>query len=228
MSVAKRAVTSQQLSTIASRALDWLWPRRCFGCQTTGAWLCPACRARLPRETSSPTTWIHASLPYGEPLIRCLIREFKYRGRSELGKIFVAIIRDDWLETLAEAGERFGPTEPWLVVPVPPSAGRQRERWFAPSELLAKHLAQTDPTNFRYVRGLKKIRVTAPQVKLARAQRLKNLRGAFKARRPTLICRQKIIVVDDVVTTGATLIEARRALLAAGATHVVGLTVAHG
>ncbi len=216
------------LSTLATQTLDWLWPRHCAVCQEIGATLCAGCLHQLPCNPERLDDWIYSFFPYHDQAVKRLVCQFKYHGRRELGPRLLTFAHDKWIEDLAEWGERFGPTEPWRVVPIPASPGRRRERWFAPADILARSLAQLDATQLFYTTALRKIRPTTPQAGLTRAARLKNLRGAFAVSRPALVRQQKIIVVDDVVTTGATMQEARRALRAAGAAHVLGLALARG
>lgn len=111
-----------------------------------------------------------------------------------------------------------------MIVPVPLHWRRYFQRSYNQSELLAKMLT-------RYLakpccQPLKRIRPTVRQATLTREERLKNLQGAFAVTRPAQVAGRKILLVDDVLTTGATLHAAAAALLSAGAESVVVFTVA--
>src|SRR5690606_12135120 len=107
-----------------------------------------------------------------------------------------------------------------LVIPVPLSRPRLRERGYNQALEIARHVAR-DRLDFRTC-----VRVgdTAPQMQLPWAQRQRNIRGAFACRR--LVTGASIAVVDDVMTTGATLEELARTLKGAGAARVVNWVVA--
>jgi ComF family protein len=110
-----------------------------------------------------------------------------------------------------------------VLVPVPLSRDRERERGFNQAALLAERLARGLGAPFR-VRWLARTRATAPQTELDAAARRANVRGAFVA--STAAAGADVVLVDDVLTTGATASECARALRAAGARAVGVLTVA--
>ena len=111
-----------------------------------------------------------------------------------------------------------------MIVPVPLHWRRYFQRSYNQSELLAKMLTRYLGKPCRT--PLKRIRPTVRQATLNREERLKNLQGAFAVPRPAKVAGRKILLVDDVLTTGATLHAAASALLNAGAESVVVFTVA--
>jgi ComF family protein len=110
-----------------------------------------------------------------------------------------------------------------VLVPVPLARDRERERGFNQAGLLAEQLARGLPAALR-PRWLARTRATAPQTALNAAERHHNVRGAFVA--STAAAEHVVVLVDDVLTTGATAGECARALRAAGAREVGVLTVA--
>jgi ComF family protein len=110
------------------------------------------------------------------------------------------------------------------VLPVPLSAARLAERGYNPAQLLARHLAR------RRVRAhvLLRPRHDPPQRGLPRAERLKNVRGAFAvdARHAAALHGRRVALIDDVMTTGATLRAAAQALREAGAAHITAIAFA--
>jgi ComF family protein len=109
-----------------------------------------------------------------------------------------------------------------LVVPVPLAADRQRERGYNQIDLLAVPIA--GGCGLRLARMLVRQRETAPQMDLHIGERWANLRGAFSASQE--VAGHRVLVVDDIMTTGATMHAAARALRAAGAREVYGLALA--
>lgn len=120
---------------------------------------------------------------------------------------------------------------PELLVPVPQHARRARRRGFNHAALLAGALAGAAP-GARVVDALACTRETPPQKGLDRLSRERNLRGVYAVRRPGPIAGRRVLLVDDVVTTGATARACARLLLGAGAAHVdvwaVARVVEHG
>lgn len=113
---------------------------------------------------------------------------------------------------------------PCAVVPVPLHAGRLRERGFNQSLLIARELSRLTSLPLIYDR-LKRTRDTGQQVGLKALERKKNVTGAFTLVEPGLFKGKKVLLVDDVITTGATLNECAKVLKRSGA-EVVALTVA--
>jgi len=125
------------------------------------------------------------------------------------------------------AGRNIDPDEIDFVVPVPLHPVKLRERQFNQSEVLAAYLAKK--LNKKIVKDrLKRIKYTMPQTELKREQRLKNVNGAFRAKRDSNFEDKTILLVDDVLTTGATLNECAKALKDAGAKRVIAFALARG
>jgi ComF family protein len=114
-----------------------------------------------------------------------------------------------------------------VVLPVPLHPRRRRQRGFNQSELLARILAERIGLDLD-TRSLIRSRNTPQQTRAHnRDQREQNLRDAFRCRRPDSIAARRILLVDDVLTTGATARECARTLKAAGAAEVVALSFCH-
>jgi ComF family protein len=146
-----------------------------------------------------------------------VIQGFKFQNRRNLAGLLVPLLADTFFATWRR--EDFE-----LIVPVPLHATRKRERGYNQSELLARSLARQIATPFKD--ALLRVRSTKPQVGLTDSQRLANVHNAFRCAVPAQMSRQRILLIDDVMTTGATAASAARALLEAGAWRVSVLTVA--
>lgn len=113
-----------------------------------------------------------------------------------------------------------------IIVPVPISLKKHLKRGFNQADLLADGLSRR--LKIKKISVLKKIKETESQMKLGRRQRLENLAGSFACRKSSVIKGKTILLVDDVMTTGATLLEGAKVLRIAGARRVYGVVVAHG
>jgi ComF family protein len=150
-------------------------------------------------------------------VIRTAIHQLKFR-RARFLTFFLAQI-------LAEALAR-RPLEADLVLPVPLSVSRHRERGFNQSELIAQELAKLGCLPAPGAGLLARPLEGRPQVGLPAAERRRNLRGAFGCPRPDQVAGRRCLLIDDVMTTGATLSACALPLLAAGAERVMALVVA--
>ncbi|MFT4220490.1 MAG: phosphoribosyltransferase family protein, partial [Microbacterium sp.] len=179
----------------------------CAGCAAPGRPLCAACRAALVprprrRELDGLTVW--SGLDYRDVAAGAL-RALKEQGRTGLARELAPALHAS-LRAVA-AGE-----SGLVVVPVPTSRAAMRRRGYRVVDLLVRR------TGLRPATLLAPARRTADQRALGREERASNAAGSLVARRATGL---RVVIADDVVTSGATLREAARALSAAGA-HVVG------
>lgn len=152
---------------------------------------------------------------YYAPPVDRMIRDFKYRDKRYLAKVFSPFLQ----ETL---GRSFADAEVLTFVPM----GRRtlRRRWYNQAELLCRELSRS--SGLPFVDALVKVADTDRQAILGREMRLKNLKGAIKLRNRALIKDKIVVLIDDVMTTGATAVACSNALKDAGAKKVYVLTVA--
>jgi ComF family protein len=224
--------------------LDLVLPPRCAGCGRTGSLWCDACHSQVQvvrdpvcalcgRPSSPPRDMrpasalcpqcrhspleidgIRSAVIFEGPL-RQAIHHLKYSGRSSLAEPLGSFLSERWSA---------GPLPADLIVPVPLHPARLRERGYNQSTLLAVQLARASRLPLAED-ALKRIRATMPQVTLNAVEREANVRDAFEAR-ADLVRERRVLLVDDVCTTGATLTACSRALKRAGATSVWALTLA--
>jgi len=212
--------------------LEIIFPTRCVSCGRGGNLLCPDCESKLvPLESLScivcgrpavggithpicrsrwaPERFL-AAFPYRGPARR-LVQALKYKRLRAVAKIMAELL----IGEMREIGVDFGPQA--QAVPIPLSFWRQGARGFNQAELLARALAEELKLDFR-PKILRKIRDTSSQVSLSRPERQENVRGVFSV--SAELHGEDILLVDDVVTTGATAREAARTLKKAGAGQV--------
>ncbi len=170
---------------------------------------CGACRSKSPAFTQ---TW--SLFPYQPPLKEAIIL-FKYRGKRSLTKPFI---------------QKMLPALPALpnidlLIPVPLHPQRLREREYNQSHLLAHGLSQHLQIPL-LISCLLRVRPTVPQTSLTKKQRLTNLHRAFSINNACHIQDKRILLIDDVFTTGTTLHECAKTLRKSGSGPVYGLTLA--
>jgi ComF family protein len=164
-------------------------------------------------------------MDYQKPAVQDLIRALKYE-RSEYAAHLCAQIVTDYLREELASMRTFTP-RPILLIPLPLHASRKKERGFNQIEVVLARL----PTEFRdgtlasYLPdALVRTKATKQQAHLSRAERIKNVRNAFEIVDPAHIKRAIVYLIDDVTTTGATLVSAGKVLEHAGVeVHLMAL-----
>jgi ComF family protein len=182
---------------------------------------CGHCRANEPEFDKARSFGIYSGS------LRQLILQLKFGRRERLGKRLGELLTSVW----DSVEELHGLALP-LIVPVPLHASRQRERGFNQAELIAAGLVHglqgrsCRPPLVLAAGYLRRCRATLSQTGLRRAARGENLRGAFQVVQPERVRERPVVLIDDVMTTGATLSACARTLKGAGAEQVTGLTLA--
>lgn len=187
-------------------------PSRCAACDEEARLdgfllFCEGCGATVERSTKHEAAFI-----YGGAMADAIVK-LKYAGRSDLAS------------RLGRAMCERAPRDVDVVVPVPLHPLRAAERGFNQSALLARPIARALDVSLE-ARALERIRDTPRQAALDRSDRLVNVRAAFRCRDPRVVEDKRILLIDDVRTTGATLSECRAVLAAAGARSVHTLVLA--
>ncbi|HLJ68954.1 MAG TPA: ComF family protein [Chloroflexota bacterium] len=221
------------IGTVWERTLDLVFPPSCVGCRKVGRWICSncwtgvdwhaagrcrGCGALWPQDTCFRCSGTDSSLDslvaitHFTGTAREAVHGLKYHGHhaisSMMGRLMAGAVTEFPIDK---------------VVPVPLHAARRRERGYDQAALLACQIATTlelyhDP------HALRRLRRTRQQVELSGEVRRRNVVGAFEARDSLL--GQTVLLVDDVVTTGATMLAAAAAARAAGAARVQGIAFA--
>jgi len=153
----------------------------------------------------------------------------KFKNNPKISKLFGQIIYDYLIEELSELKLSNNFDNP-ILIPIPISSKKKRERGYNQTELIAAELNNLDKNNsFDYRKNiLKKIKNTLPQSRTKNKEdRVENLRNCFKVVMPKLIQNRNIILLDDVITTGATLAEAKKTLQQYNPKQIICVTLAH-
>lgn len=235
---------------LSARLLDLLYPRTCTGCggdlEADAHHVCWDCRASL-RTIGPPQCALcgnpvegridHAYICYHctqlQPAFDCARSALRFEGvAAELIHAFkyreALWLQDDLVELLEVCVHvHFSSGDFDALACVPLHHVRQRERGYNQARLLADGLARRlgKPV---WPRVLKRVRPTGTQTHLTARDRVTNVKGAFGVRRAERVRGKRILLVDDVMTTGATTSECARALKQAGAAVVSVVTLARG
>lgn len=173
--------------------------------------------------------WIAAPLRYRNKLVKEAVRALKYKGSTHAATLLAHTLHPLLMEYISDL-QLFENNTQVLLVPIPLSKQRLRERGYNQALLLAEALVKLFPENTCNVAEsiLLRIKDTPPQTKTtSRKERLKNVQGCFAVRDTKAIAGKYIALIDDVTTTGATMSEARKVLLDADARDVLCLAASH-
>ena len=205
--------------------LDFFFPPRCAFCgailEESGDGVCSACRKALPRaaETERKCDFVRAyTAPfYYEEPVRQGMLAYKFRNAPSRGKVFGRMIGEDLLRRGIDGFD--------LISWVPLSAKRHRRRGYDQARLLAEAAAEALGT--AAVPLLRKVRDVSPQSRLRTPEeRRANISGCYVVRSADAVRGKRILLIDDIITTGSTLSECARMLLTAGAVSVRGAALA--
>ncbi len=202
---------------ILNSLLDLVFPPKCEVCKKSGtAALCPECFTSI--RFMKPEYGIHSAALY-DGALRTAIHRFKFDKRKKLAEPLGILL----VQYLGQA-----PTlkmkELDSIVPVPLHRRRQRSRGFNQIDLLARIISRY--YELPVIGSLERVRDTKPHFELPREERFTNIKGAFKVARPQEVKDKRILLLDDIYTTGATITECAKALTKAGARRIEVLTLA--
>jgi len=228
---------SYRIFRLTWNGLDLLFPPVCGGCGKAGWRWCPDCQERVPRinqpfcercgiptqgadtcekcKSDPPTYQMMRSWAVFDSPVQNALHTLKYRRNIGLGESFAAEMA------------KFFRTLRWSVdifIPVPLGKKRLKERGYNQVALVARPLAYEIGVEYS-ARALWKARETRSQVGLSISKRRENVHNAYQAD-SKVVKRKSVILMDDVATTGSTILSCTDALLSAGARNVYAITIA--
>lgn len=216
------------------RLISYIAPHQCLGCDTDGSLLCTYCIQLFPQLKSqcykcqkvtsnnqtcqqcsqaSPLFAVHTVTPY-ESVAKTLLKQLKFERNIAAAPIIAHILQQTFSSQLRQDT---------VLVPVPTATGRIRQRGYDQAVIITKLLAQK--TGLPYSCTLKKYGQTR-QTSSSRAERFKQIKQTLTVVKPEYIQAKEVILLDDVITTGATLEAAAELLLQAGAKRVGAIAFA--
>lgn len=213
----------QVIVSVAKNLVNLIYPLRCAACGKSldpldEFGVCRPCLSQI-RQNPKRSSRTYSACLYEGP-IKELIHLFKYKGKISLAKVLSKLM----IDFIKENSEIINGIDIITFVPIQPR--RLKDRGFNQSRVLALNLSRE--FGIPVIDCLKKTLSTRPQNELTRDERLKNLKDAFKIRGRLNVKGHAILLIDDVMTTGATLSECSKALSDGGALRVRCLTLARG
>ncbi|MEK7579421.1 MAG: phosphoribosyltransferase family protein [Patescibacteria group bacterium] len=183
--------------------------------------------AQSTKDNVTQSTKAFVPFSYADPLIREALHDFKYNGATTLSRVFATAIADTIREDVAER-HVFG-EEKILVIPVPATIRRVIERGYNQTELIARDLVSLFREHMEYCEdGVTRVKETMHQTRtVSKKDRYTNMHNAFSVPVAERVRGRDVLLLDDVITTGATILEIANLLTAHGARRVFSCAVAH-
>jgi ComF family protein len=218
---------AQRIESLRTILLDVLFPRRCLGCDASHTTLCDGCLSHVELPVPNLPAHVHALYSYKNPLIKKAVWKLKYSRTHDIARVFGIRLSEMIIGDFGEDGLPL--SNPIYLIPIPISSKRMRERGYNQAKLLTDAMLLRDTSGIlrngsmflkRHDSHIRQSHTKGKQ------ERLQNIVGSFYAPK-NLESNAHYILIDDVVTTGATLREAKRALMAAGTRKVSAYAIAH-
>ncbi len=198
----------------------------CASCGAIGPAICRPCLASIPLSSITEHDGIYGIYNYGHPLVSHAVWNLKYSHRGQEAKLLAEKGQETITDIISEQLQSATP-EKVIFVPIPQYRKKTQSRGFNQSFLIARWFAkEVEMTEVRDI--LEKYKETLPQSHISSKEgRIKNIHNTMRVR-GNINSKQIYVIVDDVTTTGATFLEAMRALKSVGAKHIICIALAHG
>jgi len=182
----------------------------------------------LTKASDLPHSYMKSLFHYKDSRVRTLVWQIKYAGNRKITCAVATLLSEEIISFFEERGGFT--SKNWLLVPIPASKKHLKEKGFSQTDRIARAMMETEARAFvKYAPDmLVKVRETDAQVTIKnRGKRLLNLKNTYGTNNNQILIGTNVFIIDDVITTGSTMLEARRALISAGAKQVICLAIAH-
>jgi competence protein ComFC len=221
--------TILNLKSIKKNILDVFFPTECPNCHTKNEVFCDNCVDRIKLAPKNDNDNIWSLFDYHDPIIKNAIWELKYHHKRYLGQKLGQLLYDSFVEEISDL-KTLSTGRSIYILPVPISKEKIKKRWYNQALYIAKGFCKSSDKEILELKNniICKKTETIPQAKISsREKRLKNIQGVFQIKNEKIVKGRTIIIIDDVTTTGGTILEIMKILKITGAKEVIGLTVAH-
>jgi len=235
----------KKVMSVKDFLLDLIFPKECLSCKQSGTYLCQSCFKKIEfnikkycplckkdleninickncqEKTYLDNIWVSAN--YNNQILQDLIHCYKYQFIEELSSILSGIMIKYILDNNIFINENIT-QENTIIIDIPLHKKRYLKRGFNQSDLLARDISNhfsIDKFNL-----LKRKKNTVSQINLKRSERQENIKDAFVINSNNISSNKKIIIIDDVITTGSTLNECAKVLAGQGFAEIYGLVIA--
>lgn len=211
--------------------LDFLFPIECLGCQTFGDWLCPECKNKIKKNFQRSVLYhsdlkvceVLSSVDYNDEILSKVLHAYKYDFVYDLKEVLINIFLESINQEIIK--NNLGYFD--LVCPVPLSKKRKLWRGFNQSEVFAQAICEKFNWTFKKDLIFRRYH-TRPQVGLDAKRRLLNVKEIFDVSRSQEVVNKRVLLVDDVITTGSTIKECALALKKAQASEIFAIVLMKG
>lgn len=219
-------------SQLLKNSLNFIFPHLCIACGTkaeNNKFLCNQCNRKLVyadhriieqsyNQLQNITSLFTLYKFEKDSPIQLLLHKLKYENKFRIAYHLGNIFADKYSDVLNKLHLD-------CIIPVPLFHSKRAERGYNQTYYFAKGISKATGIGIK-VRILKRIRFTDTQTKLSKSERLKNIRGAFHVQKESSVKSKNILILDDVLTTGSTIVECAGMLKEAGAHNIYAGTIA--
>ena len=205
------------------KLLGLIYTQQCYFCRSTkyDTLICPECRKKIHFLPESVFLKINSCCVYTavlyDDIIKRLIKGLKYNNKKQLAKLHAEIMYEYW--------KKLNINDNFIIIPVPIHKSRLKERKYNHMDLVAEEFKKY--TNYNISKNfLIRVKDTKKQYNLHKDERIKNLKNAFEINEKNLIDKEaKLLIIDDIISTGATIGEIIKILKEKGYNNITAFTL---
>lgn len=207
------------------KILQFLFPKSCISCKKEDFWICFDCQKDISLQNKNYLEFSHSIFDYRKNHTRKIIKMLKFNSRFSVLDDLERNIQNEFQKFIKDKNLKTGNL---VLVPIPITKESYRKRKYNQSELIAQKIIKCLPEIRVEKNVLIKTKNHAPQNKIkGKIKRFQNIKNSFGLKNYEKIKNMSVVLIDDVLTTGATIQEARRVLRNAGVKKVFAFTLAH-